>query len=135
VYVDLTTDRTDRLDRGARLWARDQELVVEAARPSNRRWLVTFEGFDRSRAERFTGAELLAEPIEDPDVLWVHDLIGARVVELDGTDRGRCVAVVDNPAADLLELESGALVPVRFVVTAADGVVTVDVPEGLFELG
>jgi 16S rRNA processing protein RimM len=78
---------------------------------------------------------LAAEPIEDPNALWVHQLIGAEVIEATGTARGRCVAVIDNPAADLLELESGALVPAAFVVSVAEGVVTIDPPEGLFELG
>jgi 16S rRNA processing protein RimM len=63
----------------------------------------------------------------------VHHLVGAAVVELDGTDRGRCTAVIDNPAADLLELESGALVPMTFVVAFDGGVVTIDPPEGLFD--
>jgi 16S rRNA processing protein RimM len=44
--------------------------------------------------------------------------------------------VQDNPAADLLVLDDGALVPVVFVVGGPeDGVVHVDVPDGLFELG
>ena len=71
--------------------------------------------------------------IEDDDALWVHELIGARVVEAAGTDRGVCVAVIDNPAHDLLELASGALVPVPFVVSFADGVITIDPPDGLFD--
>ncbi len=133
-YVDLLTDREDRLAVGARLWARDREVVVVASRPSNARWLVTFEGFDRTMAEKMTGAELLADPVDDPDALWVHELIGGAVVEVDGTDRGRCVAVVANPAADLLELESGSLVPVTFIVSCADGLITIDPPEGLFDL-
>ncbi len=96
VYVDLLTDREDRLAVGARLWARRPELVVAASRPSNDRWLVTFEGFDRTTAERFTDAELLAEPLDDPDALWVHDLIGSRVVEVDGT-RARHVRRRSSP--------------------------------------
>lgn len=136
LYVDLLTDREERLAVGSRLRARDQELVVKASRPSNDRWLVTFEGFtDRTHAERFTGAVLLAEPIDDPDALWVDELIGTTVVEVDGTERGRCVSVIANPAHDLLELDGGALVPVTFVVSCSGGVTTVDVPEGLFELG
>ncbi len=63
----------------------------------------------------------------------MHDLIGSRVVEVGGLDRGACVAVIDNPAHDLLELDSGALVPVTFVVDNVDGVITIDPPEGLFE--
>jgi len=70
--------------------------------------------------------------------VWVHQVIGARVVDADGGDRGRCVGVIANPADDLLELESGALVPGRFVtsvVAADDGfVVTVAPPAGLFEV-
>ncbi len=134
VYVDLSTDRTERLDRGSRLWGRGQWLTVTSAAQQPQRWLVRFEEItDRTAAERFANTRLYAEPIDDPDALWVHDLVGAEVVELDGTGRGRCAAVIDNPAADLLELESGALVPVTFVVGFADGVVTIDPPEGLFE--
>ena len=135
VYVDLSTDREDRLAVGSRLLVRGQELTVVAARPSNGRWLVHFEGLgDRTGAERLTGAPALAEPVDDPEALWVHDLIGSRVVETDGTERGRCVSVVANPADDLLELDSGALVPVTFVVSCVDGVTTIDPPAGLFDL-
>ncbi len=56
------------------------------------------------------------------------------MVEVDGTEHGVCVSVLANPAADLLELDSGALVPSNFVVSNADGVVLVDTPEGLFDL-
>ena len=56
------------------------------------------------------------------------------VVEVDGTPRGVCVAVVENPAADLLELDSGALVPVVFVVEHDADRIVIDPPAGLFEL-
>ena len=42
--------------------------------------------------------------------------------------------VLTNPAADILELDTGHLVPTTFVVAQVDGVVTVEVPDGLFEL-
>lgn len=136
VYVDLVTDRTDRVAVGSRLWCRDRWLEVTAARPSSGRWLVRFDAItDRDVATRYTSADLLAAPLDDdPDAWWVHELIGASVVEIDGTERGRCVSVVDNPAAELLELDTGALVPVTFVVSVADGVVTIDPPEGLFDV-
>lgn len=135
VMVTLSTDRTERLAAGTRLMCRGRWLTVEAATPHTRRWLVRFaELTDRNAAEALAGAELLAEPIDDPDALWVHQLVGARVVETDGTDRGTCTAVVANPAADLLELETGALVPVVFVRSFADGVVVIEPPEGLFDL-
>ena len=135
LYVDLLTDREERVAVGSRLVARGDTLEVVAARPSNGRWLVMFAGVsDRTQAERLTGVQLLAAPIEDPDALWVHELLGSRVIEAGGVERGRCVSVLANPAHDLLELDSGALVPVTFVVSCVDGVTTVDVPEGLFDL-
>ena len=74
-----------------------------------------------------------------PTRLFVHDLVGCRVVDADGIDRGRVEAVQANPASDLLVLDGGALVPLTFVVggveTGTDGdVIRVDVPDGLFEL-
>jgi 16S rRNA processing protein RimM len=135
VYVDLSTDREERLAVGSRLVTRGATITVLAARRSNARWLVTFDVTpDRASAERFTNAELFAAPIEDPDALWVHELIGSRVKDLAGAEHGACVSVVANPAADLLELDSGKLVPVTFVVSCTEGVTTIDPPDGLFDL-
>jgi 16S rRNA processing protein RimM len=134
VVVDLVTDRLERLAPGSELATDRGPLVVVAARPHQHRWIVQFEGVDdRVAAERLAGVVLRAEPIDDPDVLWVHELIGATVVERDGTERGEVVAVVPNPAHDLLELASGALVPVVFVVSCEGGRILVDPPEGLFD--
>jgi len=137
VYVDLYTDRTERLDVGARLQCDGSWLEVASARRLPQRWLVRFAGLDdRDAAEVLTGRPLLADPLPpriDDDALWVHDLIGSRVVEVSGADRGTCTAVVDNPAHLLLELASGDLVPVTFVVGCADGVTTIDPPAGLFD--
>ena len=72
--------------------------------------------------------------MEDDSSLWVHQLIGSEVIEVSGTPRGRCIAVIANPAHDLLELADGSLVPVPFVVSCRDGVTTIDPPEGLFGL-
>jgi 16S rRNA processing protein RimM len=136
VFVQLISDNDARLAPGAELIAGDEMLVVETSRvASNGRRVVKFAQIpDRTAAERYANQVLLGRPIDDPDALWVHELIGARVVEVDGTDRGVCVSVLANPAADLLELESGALVPSNFVVSNADGVIVVDTPEGLFDL-
>ena len=135
VYVDLVTDRVERLDPGSTLVAGGRQLVVTASRPHQDRWLVSFADVnDRTAAERLTNVDLLAEPIDDPDAVWVHELIGSLVVERDGTQRGRCVGVLANPAHDILELESGALVPTIFVVSCENGVTLIDPPEGLFEV-
>jgi 16S rRNA processing protein RimM len=138
VIVELGTHRTDRLDCGSRLHARGGWLTVQHAQRYQDRWLVTFAELDsREAAQRYTNVPLLAEPVDDPDAMWIHDLIGSTVVEVDGTRRGRCVSVVANPASDLLELDSGALVPAAFVVDQAAGpggrTVTIDPPAGLFD--
>ena len=137
VNVVLVSNRTERLDPGSVLSTDHGDLTVRSSRPHGDRWLVRFAGHeDRSSAESLRGLELRGEPLEDPEELWVHELVGCKVVSADGIERGTVTAVQDNPAADLLVLDSGALVPVVFVVDGpTDGVVHVDVPDGLFELG
>jgi 16S rRNA processing protein RimM len=94
-----------------------------------------FEGVHtREAAEDLKGTVLLGEPIEDPDEVWVHDLIGSQVIDQNGVDRGCVVGVIENPASDLLELDTGGLVPMGFVVSSERGrPIEVDVPDGLFE--
>lgn len=137
VVVSLTTTEHDRVAPGTHLFTDDRELVVVASRPHQHRWIVTFKGvIGREGAEVLSRAVLRAEPLasDDPDALWVHELIGTPVVESDGTDRGTVVAVQENPASDLLVLDSGALVPLRFVTEHSAERLVVDVPLGLFEL-
>jgi 16S rRNA processing protein RimM len=135
VVVDLVTDRVERLDQGAVLATDRGDLVVAAARRHHDRWIVAFEGrATREQADELRGLALRATAIDDPSELWVHDLVGAEVVTTGGDPVGRCVSVVANPAADLIELDGGALVPVVFVVGAAPGRITIDPPEGLFDL-
>ncbi len=129
------TDREDRLAVGSRLWAKGAWREVTFSKRLPQRWLVHFNGFDdRTAVEALTNAALHAHPIDDPDALWIHEMMGSRVVEVSGTERGRCVGVLANPAHDILELDTGALVPVIFVVSCIDGVTTIDPPDGLFDL-
>jgi 16S rRNA processing protein RimM len=143
VVVEAVSNRPERMAAGAVLWAGDRQLVVAAAGPAGApgasggrtRWLVGFEGVaGREAAEALHGAVLVADPLVDPDALWVHELIGSSVRDASGADLGRVVAVEANPASDLLVLEGGALVPLRFVVSHAAGEVVVDPPAGLLDL-
>ncbi|QGG94850.1 ribosome maturation factor RimM [Actinomarinicola tropica] len=137
VIVVLTTDRPERVAAGAVLHDRDDHpMVVASSRPHQNGWIVQFEGVEgRDAADALRGRTLLADPIDDPDVLWVHQLIGSTVVEADGTERGVVESVQSNPASDLLVLDTGALVPLVFVTGRSPGRVTIDPPEGLFDLG
>ena len=79
--------------------------------------------------------QVLALPLDDPDALWIHELIGSEVEDTDGRQLGTVEAIEANPASDLLVLGGGALIPLRFVVASEPGVrITVDVPDGLLDL-
>ena len=136
VLVALTSDRTSRLDPGSVLVTDRGDLTVVSASRHQDRWIVQFEGLlDRDAAEVWRGTVLRAAPIDDEDDgLWVHELVGAVVVLGDGTEVGTVASVEANPASDLLVLDSGALVPVVFVTDHEPGRVTIDPPEGLFEI-
>ncbi len=133
VAVKLVSNRPERLAPGSVLATDRGPLEVAASRPHRDRFLVAFVGIaDRDQAAGLAGLTLRAEPLEDPDELWVHELIGARVFDRSGADRGAVTGVLSNPASDLLELDDGSLVPVRFVTAAGPGRIEVDAPDGLF---
>lgn len=147
VIVELITDRDERMvplaELHTELEGEPSALVVRRARRQrpaterrHARWIVLFDGYDaREGAESLRGARLRAAPLQDPDELWTHELVGAEVLLARTGERvGVCAAVVANPAADLLELDTGALVPVVFVVDRSPGRVMIDPPAGLLEL-
>ncbi len=133
--VSLVSNRPERLAPGSTLRSDSGPLEVESSRQHGRRQLVRFVGVgDRDEAASLAGLVLRAEPLDDPDALWVHELVGSVVVDADGTDRGRVETVQANPASDLLVLDSGHLVPLTFVVVTEPGRIDVDTPPGLFDL-
>jgi len=134
VIVDLVTNRTERVATGSVLATPSGSLEVMRSSPHQGRWIVAFAGVeDRNQAEALRGTPLSAEPIDDEGELWVHALIGAEVVDVDGRAHGRVEAVEANPASDLLVLGDGRLVPLVFVVESSAGRVVVDVPAGLLD--
>ncbi len=138
VVVHLTSNRPERLHPGSELFdASGRTYRVIAARPHKDRYIVVFEGVATAEAaEDRRGTELFARPLTDPDVLWVHDLVGCRVEDDEGRLLGTVTEVQANPASDLLVLDGGGLVPLRFVVDTTPGErVVVAVPEGLLEPG
>ena len=137
VTAVLTSDRPERVTAGT-TWVLDAGPVkVEAIAAHGQRWIATLAGVGtREAAEALAGQLIRAEALDDADALWVHDLVGAEVVTPDGRSWGPVVAVLANPADDLLELASGALCPAGFV-TDTSGLperLVVDPPEGLLDL-
>jgi 16S rRNA processing protein RimM len=140
VLVHLTGDRRERVAPGATLATKDgRALVVRYATSHQGKWIVAFEGIpDRTTAESLHGTLLYGEPIDDPDTLFVHDLIGSTVVDATtGETLGTVESVEANPASDLLVLagtDGQGLIPVRFITDRAPGRLTVDIPDGLLDL-
>lgn len=138
VSVYPITNRPERrFVPGAVLHTDHGPMEIAAARPHQAAWLVQFTGVpDRTAAEGLRGRVLRAEPIEDdddPDTLWVHELIGAEVVDTAGRAHGQVEAVEANPASDLLVLNGERLVPLVFVVSHSPGQVVIDPPAGLLD--
>ena len=140
VVVKLTTNVTERVLPGSVLAldpAGERHLEVVSSRRHQHRWIVAFAGLaSREDADAVHGATLYAEPLtddDDPDALWIHELIGATVIDQHGTVRGAIASVIDNPASDLIELEGGGLIPLRFVTTKDGDEVHVDIPIGLLD--
>jgi 16S rRNA processing protein RimM len=137
VIVSLSTNRDERAAVGSVLIAADgREFRVVRSSPHRGRFIVTFEGVvGIDDAEQLRDVVLHAPPLDDPDALWIHDLIGARVEDAGGSVLGTVEGVEANPSSDLLVLTGGALIPLRFVLSSEPGVrVTVDVPDGLLDL-
>lgn len=139
VVVALVTNRSERLAAGSVLHSPTGEMVVRQARPfvatGDGCWIVLFDGVvDRQGADALRGTVLRAPPLDDPEALWTHELIGAEVVAVTGEVLGQVEAVEANPASDLLVLGDGGLIPLRFVTDHQSGRVTVDIPLGLLDL-
>ena len=125
------------------IWVGGIERRIAGARGTHRGWLVALEGVaTRDDAEMLRGqaVEVDREVLElDEDDVLLADLVGCRVVRVDGTPWGTIYAV-DPGMQDLLVIHDGELerlLPLvdEFVkdIDLDEGVVTVDPPEGLPE--
>ena len=137
VIVSLSTNRNERVAPGAVLVLDGdggRALTVLTSQPYQGRWLVAFDGvYDRNSSEEISHRDVYAEPLDDPDALWVHEMVGKQVVDQHGTARGEVTSVEANPASDLLVLDTGSLVPLTFVTETDATTIHVDVPDGLFD--
>ena len=134
MYLDLFSDHPLGTGKGAKLWAAGTWYEIASSKKSTDRWLMYFVGVtDRNIVERLTNSDVYGEPIDDPSVVWVHELIGSVVVDTAGNNLGTCVGVIDNPAHPIMELDNGFLVPTPFIVSNENGQVEIDAPEGLFD--
>jgi len=139
LFVSFTSDLPERRQVGTTLTLKDSSgirtLTIVTVRPQQDRFVIHFEGIDdRNMAEHLTNKFLFAEPIENDEALWVHELIGSTVIDQAGTTWGTVVGVVRNPAHDILEISNGSMIPMPFVVSCKLGITTINPPEGLLDL-
>ncbi len=148
VTVQLHTDRPgDRFVPGATFRTEPSvgELTIRSARMQGMIQVLGFEeATDRNAAEALRGTRLMAEPDDDEGDGWYEDdLVGLKVVLLDGSVVGTVSALHQRPAQDLLEVElcSGDTAYVPFVeqmvpvVDIGAGRIEIDPPPGLLDLG
>jgi 16S rRNA processing protein RimM len=123
-------------------------LTAESVRWHQGRAIVQFEGVaDRNVAEALRGvllqvsSDTLAPP-DDPEEFHDHQLVGLRVVSVDGHEVGTVARIDHAPASDLIVLDKtdGGTALIPFVsamvptVDVAGGRIVVDLPEGLLDL-
>ncbi|HEX8498474.1 MAG TPA: ribosome maturation factor RimM [Actinomycetales bacterium] len=119
-------------------------LTLDAARDHSGVMLLRFAGVTtREGAEALRGTELLldVEASDEPDAWYEHELVGLRVLHVDGTELGTVARLDAGAAQDLLVVTpagGGAEVLVPFVsalvpvVDVAGGRVVLDPPGGMF---
>lgn len=131
---------------GGEIGAERREWHVAGARPHKQGLVVAFrEVADRTEAERWRDRYLLvpidelAPPDESAGELWLHDLIGMRVVRAGDGELGVVAAVHDLPQGPVLDLGPRVAEMLPFtddVVVGIDHearVITVEPPPGLFD--
>jgi 16S rRNA processing protein RimM len=108
--VEQPSDDPARFAPGAVLYAAGERVeVLESKRAGGRRLVIRLD----RRVERGTALEVdrasLPEP--DRDEYYVFQLVGLAVVEEGGRQLGTVKDVANYPANDVLELESGLVLP------------------------
>jgi 16S rRNA processing protein RimM len=128
---------------GPLLASTGERFEIQKLKPRKDGFIATLKGVvDRNKAETLKGVELfvlrLQLPEPEKDEVYIHDLIGVRVVEKDGASFGTVVAVPNFGAGDLIEIrrdgaEETVLVPFARdyvpVIDLAKREIVVDLPE------
>jgi 16S rRNA processing protein RimM len=160
VVVEIRTDDpAARFAPGNTLHAKisrgggERSFVVDQAREHGGRLLVRLAGVDdRDTADALRGSLFVVysdqlPPIDEPDTYYDHQLEGLHVRTTTGQDVGVVAEVLHTAAGELLAVRraiddaGGAEVLVPFVsaivtsVSLDDGIVEIDPPEGLLDLG
>jgi 16S rRNA processing protein RimM len=108
--VERPSDDPQRFAVGAKLYAGGEPAeVVESKRVGGGRLAIRLD----RRVERGAALEVDRAELPEPgdDTYYVFELVGLEVVEQGGRELGRVRDVLEYPANDVLELESGHVLP------------------------
>ncbi|HET7044098.1 MAG TPA: ribosome maturation factor RimM [Gaiellaceae bacterium] len=115
---------SERLAAGSEVWAGDERAkVVSAKRVGGGRLAVRLDRPAERGTELRVPRAALPEPAEG--AYYVFQLVGLEVVERGGRSLGTVAQVAPYPANDVLELDSGPLLPL-----VEDCVLEVDLEQG-----
>jgi len=130
----------ERYEVGSQLIV-DENRVLEIVnvRPKKDHLIVKFSGLStREDVEDLVNKVLYGEPLTEealePGEFFIHDCIGKQVVDSNGVKRGKAQKYIPNTSSDLLELESGVLVPFKFIDRIENGIIYLEEPDGLFDI-
>lgn len=126
--VEGGSDDPRRFEVGARLLVGDREAVIVASRlvGKGRRAIKVDVPAERGAPLAVRRSDL---PPPDEGSYYVSDLVGLRVVGPQGDEVGSVVEVLPGPANDVLELDTGLLLPL-----VEDCVRAVDLEAGRIDL-
>jgi len=156
VLLQPYNDASEGLERVSALWLRQRagphqpatgearRFQVSNAERVNLGYLVSLQGVaDKDAADALRGSEVSIDRAElpelDSDEVYSVDLVGMTIVDAAGAVHGEVVGLEAAGPNELLQVRVAAgvaLVPMGLVreVDQAGKRVTIEVPEGLFEL-
>lgn len=150
--VEVRTDLPEERFYSGAVLTTDPEkfgpLTIESARGHNGVLLLKFTQIkDRTSIEKLRDVLLMAEvnveeEFDNEDDFHVQQLLGSKVITIDGLDVGTLTDVINLPGQDLLAVASAngeVLIPfVLEIVPTVDiknRIITIDPPDGLLNLG
>jgi 16S rRNA processing protein RimM len=110
-FVDDASSREEVFGEGATLYAGGEPAtVVTSRRGSGGRPVVRLDRHVE-RGTELTVARATLPQLEDQDEFYVFQLVGLGVEEEGGRQLGRVREILEYPGNDVLELDSGASLP------------------------
>ncbi len=132
----LTADPKAFASYGPLTGAEGRIFEISKSKPASDHFICALKGVaDRNQAESLKGIELLVAREKLPKLtdgeFYLADL-QAKEVAAEGKILGTVIGFQNYGAGDLLELEGGLLIPVRFI-KAVEKTIHVNLPEGYLD--